>query len=455
VAALVSAGMVAAGSVGSAPAAASSSPAPEPVVVGNQIQDARTGQVFVPHGVNYPGFEYACEEGWGYSQGTETQANADAMVAWHINTVRIPLNENCWLGTDPTSSSVGDFGTPAGYKAAIANWVNMLNADGIVVILDLHFSAPDGHTASGQYPMADVDHSPDFWTSVASAYRHDPSVIFDAFNEPYSIWSGDTKVYDLSWDCWENGGPTCKAPIVDDSQQPVSPSVKYQIAGMQQLVTAIRAGGATQPIMLGGIDYSNNLTEWLTHEPTDPDGQLIASWHNYQGNACDTTCWNTTIAGVAAVVPVVAGETGETDGASTYLTTFLDWADTHGLGYLPWAWWNYDSLSGDAAAYALYKGDSYTPKAPEGTAYYAHLQSLPTGVPSVVNVGGGVQLGTAAPPGPRRTITIAPTRVTPDTAETPSSRSLQTAQLFGSDVSRELEVLLESAPRVTATEICR
>ena len=100
VAGAVALAVVAAGLVGGAPAIASSSPAPQPVVSGNHLIDARTGQVFVPRGVNYPGFEYACPEGWGYSQGTETQAAADAMVRWHINVVRLPLSEQCWLGLD-------------------------------------------------------------------------------------------------------------------------------------------------------------------------------------------------------------------------------------------------------------------------------------------------------------------------------------------------------------------
>jgi hypothetical protein len=54
----------------------------------------------------------------------------------------------------------------------------------------------------------------------------------------------------------------------------------------------------------------------------------------------------------------------------------MNWADSNGIGYLPWAWWDASSLSGDAALYALYTGPDFTPKAPEGTAYKAHLASL-------------------------------------------------------------------------------
>ena len=36
--------------------------------------------------------------------------------------------------------------------------------------------------------------------------------------------------------------------------------------------------------MLGGEEYSNDLTDWLTYEPTDPDHNLVASWHSYNFN---------------------------------------------------------------------------------------------------------------------------------------------------------------------------
>jgi endoglucanase len=368
-------------SSGAAPASASVSTAPTPVVVGNRLVDSRTNTTFVPHGANWPSFEYACSEDWGYSQDGDTDAAAAAMQSWHINTVRIPLNENCWLGSDSS-----DWGTAAGYQAAVLAWVNILNAHGIVVILDLHWSAPPGQHALGQWPMADSQ-STQFWASVATAYASDPSVMFDAFNEPYSIWNDATNSYSfqLTWDCWENGG--CQAPLVTTDQVPVTGSGAgtYTVVGMSALVAAIRAGHAAQPIMLGGIDYSNNLSGWLAHKPND--SQLVASWHNYQGQSpCgDTTsCWNSEVASVAAQVPVVAGEFGETDGSATFMNSFMTWADANGIGYLPWAWWDADDVSGDAALYALYAGPDFAANAPTGTAYKAHLASLPA-TPSLPN----------------------------------------------------------------------
>ena len=106
----------------------------------------------------------------------------------------------------------------------------------------------------------------------------------------------------------------CTLPVTVDGTDPGSDPQTYTAVGMQALVDAIRATGASQPILLGGLSYANDLSGWLAHEPTDPDHQLAASFHNYEGEACSTlSCWNDEIAPVAAQVPVVTGEFDEND----------------------------------------------------------------------------------------------------------------------------------------------
>jgi hypothetical protein len=66
----------------------------------------------------------------------------------------------------------------------------------------------------------------------------------------------------------------------------------------------------------------------------------------------------------------------------------MNWADEHGIGYLPWAWWNADGTkddtTGDAGLYALYQGTNFAPHAPAGTNYKAHLAALAVpGVPVI------------------------------------------------------------------------
>jgi hypothetical protein len=91
--------------------------------------------------------------------------------------------------------------------------------------------------------------------------------------------------------------------------------------------------------MLGGLEYSNNESQWLAHEPVDSQHQLVASFHNYNEPPCDTeACWNATIAPLAQSVPVVTGELGEDRCRATYIKQYMPWADAHGVSYLGWTW---------------------------------------------------------------------------------------------------------------------
>ena len=44
-------------------------------------------------GVNRSGTEFACAAGWGIFDGPVGNKSIAAMAAWHVNTVRLPLNE--------------------------------------------------------------------------------------------------------------------------------------------------------------------------------------------------------------------------------------------------------------------------------------------------------------------------------------------------------------------------
>jgi len=352
-----------------APATAPS--APTPVVSGHSILNSRTGAPLVIHAVNWPSFEYACQQGWGNSADGATAAAANAMVSWGINAVRVPLNQDCWLGVDGAPQSPI---TVAGYRAALTSWVSTLNAAGLVVILDLHWTAPAGSVADGQRAMPDAQ-STTFWTSVATTFKDAKSVMFETFNEPYSRGT-----LTVSWSCWLNGG--CQVPVAND-QSPIG-TTTFTAVGQATLVAAIRATGATQPILLDGLNYANDITGWLANKPND--SQLVVSWHNYPGQGCsDATCWNAQIAPVAAGVPVIATEFGMVNTDPTFFNSFMSWADAHAIGYAPWAWWVTDSSDGAAAnLYSLISSlTTFAPRAPEGTAYHDHLAVL--GVPAGTN----------------------------------------------------------------------
>ena len=220
-------------------------------VVGNQIRNA-AGQEVRIHGVNRAGTEYACIQGWGFFDGPSDAASLQAIRSWKANAVRIPLNEDCWLGINGVAPAYGG----QNYQRAIADYVALVTQQGLVAILDLHWSAPGTTRADAQRPMPDRDHSPTFWSQVANAFKGNSSVIFELFNEPYPDSNQDTTA---AWTCWRDGG--------------ACPGVGFTAAGMQELVYAVRDAGATNVILLSGVQYSNTLTRWMEFKPRRPPEQ--------------------------------------------------------------------------------------------------------------------------------------------------------------------------------------
>jgi endoglucanase len=308
--------MIATLSPGVAAAVAESTPALSISVHGNHLVNG-SGQKVQLRGVNRDGTEYACVQGWGIFDGPSDAASVKAIASWHANAVRIPMNEDCWLGINGVDSQYGG----AAYQTAIENYVSLLNKHGLYAILDLAVVDPGTTLATGEQPMPDEDHSPAFWTSVATAFKSDPAALFDLYNEPYPEDNSDTPA---AWECWEMGsaGGTC----TDES---------YQVAGMQELVNTVRQTGATNVIMLGGIGYSSVLDDWSAYAPTDPSGQLTASFHNYTYGGCTTsTCWSANLTDIGKV-PLITDEFGVT---ASYTKSYAKWADSAGVSYLAWTW---------------------------------------------------------------------------------------------------------------------
>lgn len=288
-------------------------------VSGDRLVNA-AGHTLHLRGVNRSGSEYACAQGWGIFDGPVGSTSIAAMKTWHIHVVRIPLNEDCWLAINGVKTAFAG----SNYRSAIHGYVHRLESAGMKVILELHWSAPGKQLALGQQVMPDASHSPAFWTSVATHYRSDHRVMFELYNEPH----------DVSWACWRDGCTT---------------SGGWRAVGFQRLVDVVRGTGARNVILLGGLAWSNDLSKWLSHRPSDPAHQLAAAWHTYNFNSCDTkTCWNNTVAPVAQHVPVVATEFGENDCAGTYVTPLMHWLDNHHVSYLGWTWDTWNCSSGPA-----------------------------------------------------------------------------------------------------------
>jgi hypothetical protein len=353
-------------------------------VDGNHLVDA-SGATVTLQGVDMSGTESTCAQNWTEDpfggQPEDSPLTFAAMKSWGIKAVRIPLNEDCWLGINGV-----EIGGSA-YQQPVIKLVHDLEAAGLYVIVDLHWSAPGTQRALAQNPAPDEDHSPAFWQGVAAAFKGYPAVIFDLFNEPYFYW---TTPGENPWTClWQ--GCTLSQFVVaptNTSGSPCNPSNKcytvdatWQTAGFDQLIRIIRGAGARNLIMAAGVNWARDLSDWLATRPPDPN--LVASYHSYpsanpalKSEGAAESSWDQVIAPLAAEVPVVVGETGDSAaGPETYLTGatgFLPWAQSHALSVLAWTW-NAWSDPNDVLVTSMTKG---TPTSGEGVAFKSYLRGL-------------------------------------------------------------------------------
>ncbi|MBV8530930.1 MAG: cellulase family glycosylhydrolase [Candidatus Eremiobacteraeota bacterium] len=299
-------------------------------VSGNELVDGNDNVIHL-QGVNRSGTEYACVQGWGIFDGPSDAASIQAIASWHVNVVRVLLNEDCWLDIN----GMNQLYAGSNYINAIVSYVNLLHQYGMYAEVSLIWGAPGKYKATYQPDAPDEDHSPAMWSSMAATFKNDPNVIL-------APW-GETTV---GWNCFMRKGCDNEATYGPKNQY-------YETAPMRQAVDLMRAAGYNGVISIPCIDYANacgkingsnyNGSTWLKSRPSDPDRQMIAEAHVYGKNLCDTAvCFDSSMQPIAKVVPMIFGETGETydgsDCGSSYISRFMNWADNHGVGYEAWTW---------------------------------------------------------------------------------------------------------------------
>jgi hypothetical protein len=283
-------------------------------VVGNRILDSR-GATFTVHGVARPSLEWSCQgQALDGSAGIPSAEFTTMRSAWGSNTVRLALNEMSWVGDAGLEPWTGC----PGYISTVTSVVSAARAAGLVVILDLHWSDADDHSQVPRQHCSPDSSSLLFWQSVASTFKGDLGVWFELYNEPHGI----------SWSQWHDGGPvTCEDGTV------------YESVGMQRLLEAVRASGASNIVIAGGLDWAfdlSGLPEWhLT------GANVVYATHPYVFKPSGTTAWDQAFGTAARYAPVLATEFGRTTCAATdpYDTESLAYFKTHGIGYTGWAWW--------------------------------------------------------------------------------------------------------------------
>jgi hypothetical protein len=213
---------------------------------------------------------------------------------WNANVIRLSVNQRFWL--------TGSAHFSAGYAPEVARVITAIEQAGMDVILDNH--------GSGSPFMADAD-SVVFWREVATVYRGDPHVLFELFNEPNQI----------SWDVWLNGGNAPSGPTVH---------------GMQELYNTVRSTGATNLVVIGGLNWAYDLSGVPTHRVVG--NNIVYNTHPYNYPGKQPSNWDSGFGLLAETDPVIATEFGNYDCTKDYYQAFVRYAHVHHISWSAWAW---------------------------------------------------------------------------------------------------------------------
>lgn len=320
-------------------------------VAGNRLVDSG-GRTVQLRGVNRSSPETLClgtgRESFFY--GPTDAASVTAIKSWSANAVRIPVNEDCWLGRNGLPASQ----TAAEYRRQLAAYARLVLAAGLYVIIDVHFAETTlngvEQPSVGPAPMLDAAHGVELWQSIVATFAADAGIVYDLYNEPHSI----------NWACWRDG---CTDPVTGS-----------RYLGMQALVTAVRAAGARNPLILTGPSWGADIGWWLAYQPVDPLKSLVAGVHVYDGHGCSPLwCLEERVASVARSVPVVVGEFGALDCVGLFLASLPAWADRYGISYMAFTW----NVPGGTPCptYHLIASFDGTPT-PAGSLYRRHLRGV-------------------------------------------------------------------------------
>ncbi len=252
------------------------------------------------HGVDRPSLE------WSPTGEQLSQDDYKNMASWKANVVRIALDQDFWLSDAPKYD--------AGYAAVVDTQIQWAEAAGLDVILDLHWSDKGDYTqAPAQQRMADA-HSVTFWTQVAGRYKSDGRVLFELYNEPH----------DVSWDVWKNGGASGDG---------------FTVAGMQELYTTVRATGAENLVVIGGLDFAYDLSGVPAYRIQGHN--IVWATHPYNQTGKQPSNWDTGFGFLTATDPVMATEFGDTSAScgTDYYSAFVSYADAHQVSWSGWAWY--------------------------------------------------------------------------------------------------------------------
>jgi len=330
-------------------------------VKGNLIL-ASDGQPYLFHGIGRDGLEYSCW-GDGHFDAQELSymgsgTNTYAVTYWGANTVRLPLSEGFWLNGQSSQGC-----TAAQYQSLVKQTVDALTALKLNVMLDLQWSDAGGQSLQGGGPwaMPDAD-SVTFWQQVATIYGGYSNVLFELFNEPHP----------QLWSCWASACTIANDNGYSDDCHCVK-TFTYASVGMQALVNAVRNTGATNLVIVAGMDWGFDLSQIAQYPITGTN--VVYDTHPYPYAEKQPQSWDAAFGKISAQYPVISAESGEYDCGTSYMSQLLAYFDAHQIGWTAWAWTSQNDVCSYPQLITDYRG---TPAPGMGQLIYSRLRSYIT-----------------------------------------------------------------------------
>ncbi len=344
-------------------------------VQGNSVLGS-DGKPYLFHGVGRDGLEFICT-GPAYLDtphlalmGAPIPNGISGGTYWYGNTVRLPLSEDFWLHGFAAQNC-----TPAQYQGIVKSTVDALTSLKLNVILDLQWTDAGGQYSNndggGSFQVADND-SVLFWTQVAKIYSGYSNVLFELLNEPHPHASSVPN--QNTWACWQNG---CQITSDSSIQGVCNCAPSYPGVGMQTLVNTVRGTGATNLVLVAGLNWGYDLSQLSSFPITGSN--IVYDTHPYPYTGKMPQDWNAAFGYLTATAPVMSAESGQYDCNSDYMSQLLAYFDAHNMGWTAWSWYdvgNAQSVCGYPQLISDYNG---TPAANMGTYVHQHLLSYTSG----------------------------------------------------------------------------
>jgi len=337
-------------------------------VQGNAVLGS-DGKPYLFHGIGRDSLEYDCK-GDGFFDAQHLAymgpgTNSSSGTYWYANTVRLPLSESYWLNGQPAQQC-----TAAQYQSLIKTAVDSVTSLHLNVIIDLQWTDAGGQAAGGgaAWQMPDND-SVTFWKQVATIYASYSNILFELFNEPHPG----------QWSCW-----AASCTITNDtswvSDCVCTQTFTYQSVGMQALVDAVRGTGASNLVLVGGMNWGYDLSQIATYAITGTN--VVYDTHPYPYNGKQPPNWDTSFGNISNTYAVISAESGEYDCGTSYISQLLSYFDAHRIGWIGWSWVSAGSTCKYPQLITDYSG---MPAAQMGIFIYQHLRSyasVPAPIPT-------------------------------------------------------------------------